>query len=82
MTTETKLLREVESIAKRHSKQGWIVTYSIGSSIGDGMVIERNDEASILSGDYEAIRLARIAGINCDNEGRIFGLHPKASPDK
>lgn len=60
-------------------RQGWSVFSCYGSErLGDGLAVQRIDDAEILDSDDDAIRLARAAGINCDDEGRVIGLHPMA----
>lgn len=60
-------------------RQGWSVFSCYGSArLGDGLAVQRIDDAEILDSDDDAIRLARAAGINCDDEGRVIGLHPGA----
>jgi hypothetical protein len=52
-------------------KQGWGLFFRIDNRKTQ---VQKIDEANILSNDDEAISLAKLAGIPCDENGYIDGM--------
>lgn len=57
-------------------REGWDV-FDVG---GGQWAVQADDEHAADLADHDAIRLAQAAGIDCDDWGRVRGLHDAAEP--
>jgi len=77
ITQNEALLQMVQRVGRMVGRrQGWDV-FDVG--VGQYAIQADDDHAAGLD-DYQAIEMAIAAGIDCDESGRIRGLHDAADP--